>query len=97
MMFRNLSITTDPASSPNPRDGMTVEMEDHGQDFLEFDIKDGRIVATRPLQANVWNGLDVLNQTLEVGEYLAVQTGRCGVRTFNYPVAAVRPLVHQEG
>ena len=90
------SHCANPTPAPNPRDGMTVELEDHGQDFLEFDIKDGRIVETRPFQANVWNSMEVLNEALEVGHHIAVRTHRSGVRTFNYPVAAVRPLVQQE-
>lgn len=90
-------ITTDPASSPNPRDGMTVEMEDHGQDFLEFDIRDGRIVETRPFQGFVWNGRAVLNEAIEVGDRIVIQRAQDNPRFINYPVAAVRPLAQQEG
>ncbi len=51
-----------------PQKGMTVRLEDHGQDFLEFDIKGGKIIATRPFQGFVWNGRQVMNTTLGVGD-----------------------------
>ncbi|MFL7926013.1 hypothetical protein ACKAVU_16325 [Acinetobacter baumannii] len=74
--------------------GITAQLEDHGQDFLEFDIKDGRIVAARPFQSTIWNGLEVLNETIEPGDYIAF---RCrdstGIRTLRYPVVSIRPLV----
>lgn len=75
----------------NPIDGMTVELADHGQDFLEFDIKGGSIVATRPCQGWHWNGHVVINDEIAVGDHIAIHT-TSGVRTFNYPVIAVRPL-----
>jgi hypothetical protein len=90
-------ITTDIAQALNPRDGMTVELEDHGQDFLELDIKDGRIVETRPFQGWVWNGCAVLNEVLAVGDLIDIQRDADHPRFIKYPVAAVRPLAQQEG
>jgi len=72
-------------------DGVTVVLEDHGQDFLEFDIRDGHIVETRPFQGDVWNGLRVLNGTLAQGDVIWLRMP-WGETTLNYPVAAVRPL-----
>ena len=81
------------ANAPTPADGITVELADHGQDFLEFDIKQGHIVETRPFQAWHWNGLEVLNETIEAGDYIAIRSIHAGgVRTINYPVVAVRRL-----
>lgn len=72
----------------NPQDGCTVVLEDHGQDFLEFDIVGKRIVATRPFQGGVWNGKEIENDHLAPGD-----TIRFGDhRSLNYPVAAVRTL-----
>lgn len=82
---------------PNPCDGMTVVLEDRGQDFLEFDIYGGRIVATRPFQGDVWNGFEVLNETIAPGDYIGLCSQYIsGVRTINYPVIAVRPIQTEE-
>ncbi len=72
----------------NPIDGCTVEIEDHGQDFLEFDIIGRRIIATRPFQGDAWNGRAVMNTALAPGDYL-----RFGERSWlNYPVTEVRVM-----
>jgi len=74
-------------------DGVTVVLEDHGQDFLEFDIRDGRIVQTRPFQGDIWNGSRVLNRTLGTGDALILQADdEACVWSLRYPVAAIRPL-----
>lgn len=47
----------------------TIVFEDHGQDFLEWDI-DGKgiVVGCRPFQGSIWCGIRVLNhRTLKVG------------------------------
>lgn len=75
----------------NPIDGMTVELEDRGQDFLELDIQHGRIVTARPFQHGVWSGRVVVNEALSVGDRIALQL-EGGVRTLLYPVVAVRPM-----
>lgn len=79
------------ADKPNPIDGMTVVLEDHGQDFLEFDIQDGRIRETRPFQGFVWDGRKVVNKTIVVGDRITLRMPD-GVRNILYPVVAVRPL-----
>ncbi len=35
---------------------ITVHLEDHGQDFLEWDIEDGKVIACRPFQEWFWKG-----------------------------------------
>jgi len=73
--------------------GVTVVLEDHGQDFLEFDIRDGRIVETRPFQGDIWNGSRVLNRTLATGGTLILQDDdETCVWSLRHPVAAIRPL-----
>lgn len=81
------------AGKPGPQTGITVVLEDHGQDFLEFDIKGGHIVATRPFQGGVWNGAEVFNRFTEVGDHLFIRTadGR-ECRTILYPVIETRTL-----
>lgn len=76
----------------NPVDGMTVVLEDWGQDFLEFDIKGGRIVATRPMQGWVWNGMKVVNKAIHSGRPLYLEADASKNLRLNYPVESVRPL-----
>jgi len=72
-------------------DGVTIVLEDQGQDFLEFDILDGRIVQTRPRLGDVWNGMQVLNHTVAAGDAVWLQMPH-GVGSLKCPVAAVHPL-----
>ncbi len=70
----------------------TIELEDHGQDFLEWDLdEDGRVIDARPFQAWVWTRYRVLNHLqLTPGCGVAVQ-GMDGQRfILKYPVKAVR-------
>jgi hypothetical protein len=71
--------------------GITVVFEDHGQDFLEFDIKDGNVIAVRPFQSNTWSGLRVVNESISVGDYIALRL-EPGVRTIAYQIIEVRSL-----
>ncbi len=68
--------------------GCTVELEDCGQDFLEFDIQGGKIIATRPFQGFVWDGLEVLNDFLSHGDHIDFVNGR----SLRYRVVGVREL-----
>jgi len=75
--------------------GVTVVLEDHGQDCLAFDIVDGRIVNTRPRQDDPMNGSRVMNRTLAVGDRILFQIANFEVPhqvMLDYPVAAVRAL-----
>jgi len=71
---------------------VTVELEDHGQDFLEFDIAGGRIVQTRPFQGDVWNGLRVANRALAAGDKIRLCIPGMKKMSLKYPVSAVRAL-----
>lgn len=53
----------------------TIRLEDHGQDFLEWDIDaEGNVVDCRPFQAWVWTDYRVLNHAeLEVGSRIEIQ------------------------
>jgi hypothetical protein len=69
---------------------LTVYLEDHGQDFLEWDIKDGAVVDSRPYQAWVWNGTIVHNENIKRGDILNI-TSKIGTRmTIKYPVVRVK-------
>ncbi|MBA7468390.1 hypothetical protein ES707_03638 [subsurface metagenome] len=69
---------------------ITVYLEDHGQDFLEWDIEDGIVVGCRPFQGWLWIGTKVHNTSIQPGDTLEI-TGKRGNRlTLNYPVESVR-------
>lgn len=50
----------------------TVEFLDWGQDFLEWDIKDGRVIGCRPFQEWFWEGTAVHNQVIQLGSFLSI-------------------------
>lgn len=53
---------------------LTIEFEDHGQDFLEFDVNEkGRVIGCRPAQAFHWCRHTVQNlKDLKAGEYVVL-------------------------
>lgn len=78
---------------------VTVVFDDHGQDFIEWDIKTqegeslGVVVDSRPFQASVWNGTRVVMDSLSVGEKLVCLSPRLGEpREMNYPVTEIRSV-----
>ncbi len=79
---------------------LTVYFEDHGQDFLEWDIKDGIVVACRPFQGWLWNGTKVhstissdINTDIRPGLLLDITT-RQGKRTrLRYPIERIEEKV----
>ena len=49
--------------------GYLVELEDNGQDFLEFTTdKNGTIIKTEPFQGEAWNGAYIPIESQQVGE-----------------------------
>ncbi len=73
----------------------TVYLEDHGQDFLEWDIEDGVVVDCRSFQGWLWNGTKVHSTDIQPGLLLDITTTswnrtRPGNRTrLRYPVERV--------
>jgi hypothetical protein len=59
---------------------VTVYFEDDGQDFLEWDIQDGKVVDCRPFQSWCWNGTLVHNYAFRKGTVLDI-TLKDGRRT----------------
>jgi hypothetical protein len=50
---------------------ITVFFVDECQDFLEWDIDDeGKVVACRPFQADIWVGCQVHNKDIKRGDLL---------------------------
>jgi len=72
---------------------ITVHFEDHGQDFLEWDIKDGVVVDCRPFQGWLWNGTKVHNTDIQDGDILQITTTDGVERTLKYPVERVEEKV----
>jgi len=69
---------------------ITVYLEDHGQDFLEWDIEDGMVVDCRPFQGWFWKGTKVHNTNIQPGDILEITLPAGRRRTLNYPVESVR-------
>ena len=67
----------------------TVHFEDHGQDFLEWDIEDGVVVDCRPYQGWHWKGTKVHNTDIQPGDILQITTTDGAKRPLNYPVERV--------
>ena len=65
----------------------TITFEDHGQDFLEWDLDDaGVVVACRPFQSTFWVGKVVNNHAdIKKGEQAVLSGGRYIL----YPIAKV--------
>lgn len=70
---------------------VTVTFEDHGQDFLEWDIRDGYVVGCRPFQADIWCGLQV-HSTPGVGQKLAIINVLGDFSYIKYPLTKVRAM-----
>ena len=51
---------------------LTVHFEDEGQDFLEWDIENGEVVACRPFQDWLWKGTKVHNTEIRPGDKLTI-------------------------
>lgn len=51
---------------------LTVHFEDEGQDFLEWDIENGEVVACRPFQDWLWKGTKVHNTEIRPGDILTI-------------------------
>jgi len=68
---------------------ITVFLEDHGQDFLEWDIEDGVVVGCRPFQGAIWIGTKVHNTHIFPGNILEITPPTGGRTTLRYPVERV--------
>lgn len=77
----------------------SVEFEDHGQDFIWFDIKGGWVIGCYPFQSSVWEGRLVVNSSLpKVGGCIEItarerKKGELpDLMTIKYPIKQVRAL-----
>ena len=70
----------------------TIVFEDHGQDFLEWDInRHGIVVGCRPFQEGVWKGTIVIDQDIHPGDRInIVRKGSPQVLYVKYPVEKIK-------
>jgi hypothetical protein len=67
----------------------TITFEDHGQDFLEWDIdENGKVIDCRPFQFSVWSKVTVTNKEFKVGGRVKY-TGMGLSGRINYPIAEI--------
>jgi len=81
---------------------ITIEFEDKGQDFLEWDIdsESGKVVDCRPFQASIWTKFHVaLHDQLEVGDKVDIcedpidyNSTEQYFRTVNYKIISVKEV-----
>lgn len=70
---------------------VTVTFQDHGQDFLKWDIENGKVVSCRPFQARVWCGLEIHCKP-SPGEKLRIKNHEGKLTWIKYPLTKVKPL-----
>lgn len=70
-----------------------IFLEDHGQDFLRWDIEDGVVVDCQPFQGWLWIGTKVYNKKIAPGDILEISTKTLEHTTLNYPVEKVVNLI----
>lgn len=88
-LFDALTTKVDPRLAAQRIGPCTVHFEDHGQDFLEWDLDEhGQVVACRPFQALVWCGKRVMAPPV-VGQKLHLRRPDGSETLINYPVAKV--------
>ncbi len=66
-----------------------VYFEDHGQDFLWWDVnEDGLVVDCGPFQASIWSGSLVVSK-IEVGALISIKRTRQDAITIKYPIEQI--------
>jgi len=74
----------------------TIVFEDHGQDFLEWDIGiAGNVIDCRPFQAAIWVNKKVLNEDVNPGGFVRFISRHGEELTIKYPVKEV--IINQGG
>jgi hypothetical protein len=66
-----------------------IEFEDHGQDFLSWEIERGVVTCSRPFQSWCWNGLKVDMRKAQVGRPLPVVLQSGEATQIKYPVRKI--------
>lgn len=74
----------------------TIVLEDHWQDFLEFEVVNNEIVETRPFQGFLWNGRKIRNDTVKKGDRLVLSIPGNENYVLKYPVKFFLKAVNNE-
>ena len=70
-----------------------IHFEDHGQDFLSWDIdENGTIIKSGPFQDWVWKGKVVKMETLKVGQKLSYISHGVYEMDIRYPVEKIEEI-----
>lgn len=72
---------------------MRITFEDHGQDFLIWQLdNNGIVVDCAPFQAGIWTGMQVIDhESLKLGDTVTFRSSSGRMNAMNYPVAAIEP------
>jgi hypothetical protein len=69
---------------------VTITFEDRGQDFLEWTIRDGRVVDCRPFQQDLWIGHEIVSMScIMPGDIVQIRSKAGTVGSIKYPVEKV--------
>lgn len=71
---------------------MTLHFEDHGQDFLRWELdRNGKVLASKPFQGSIWKGVKVLQPQLSRKGSIVrfVRPGESEEKTIRYPLTKV--------
>lgn len=88
-LFEAMTSKVDARLGNAAAEGYTIHFEDHGQDFLAWDVDaTGKVVGCRPSQASVWCGLRVLERP-KAGALVTYRRGDEPARSVHYTVAKI--------
>lgn len=73
-----------------------IEFADHGQDFLDWYVKDGIVIDCQPFQARLWIGTKVTVRNIELGQQLPIFTRRGNAMTIKYPIVTIDRLLPEQ-
>jgi hypothetical protein len=90
VLFDAMASRLEAGISPVRPGPHTVHFEDHGQDFLQWDIDaHGVVVASRPFQADQWCGSVLVGDAVPGATLRYVSPHDGQERSIRYPVAKV--------
>ncbi|HAZ00683.1 MAG: hypothetical protein A2W90_14495 [Bacteroidetes bacterium GWF2_42_66] len=70
-----------------------IYFEDHGQDFLWWIIdENGTVIDCGPFQASVWVDCKVLNNEIEIGEFVVFETKVGDIMELKYSIEKIEEL-----
>ncbi|MEO5336899.1 MAG: thermonuclease family protein [Magnetospirillum sp. WYHS-4] len=78
---------------PNGKRHMRLQFEDHGQDFLWWEVMDGEVIDSAPCQAWAWVGTDLLDDHVVPGQKIMIRFRPDDPAVLlRYPIARIKYL-----